>query len=96
MGKSDRGLGSIDVLPAGAAGPEHINLEFIRLNVDVDVFVNLRVNEYRSEGCMTPGISVEGRNTDQAMNANFRLELAVDVLPVYFDRRRFDTGAFAL
>src|SRR5579884_2764494 len=43
--EANRRLRAVDVLAAGAAGPEHVHLQVFGLNVDFDVVVDLRVHE---------------------------------------------------
>src|SRR5690242_5193407 len=91
-----RRIGHIDVLAAGAAGAERIDAEIVRLNIDLDFVVDLRVDEDRSERSVAARVGVEWRNAHQAMHTDFRLEQPVGVFAVDFEGNGLDARAFTL
>src|SRR6185312_7578917 len=95
MRKSHGGFCPVDVLASRAAGAENIYLQIFRLDVDLDVLVDLRIHENGGERSMPPRIGVKWRDANQAMDADLRLQLPVNVLAADFDRSRLNTGAFA-
>ena len=91
-----RGIGHVDVLAAGAARAERIDAQIVRLDIDLDLVVHLRVDEDGGERRVPPRIGVERRDAHQAMHADLGLQHAVGVVAVDFEGDRLDAGAFAL
>ncbi len=71
-------------------------LQIVRLDIDVDIVFDLRINEHRRERRVPPRVGVEGRNPHQPMHADLRLQQPVRVFALDFERGRFDARAFAL
>ena len=89
------GIGHVDVLAAGAAGAEGIDAQVLVLDIDLDFVVHLREDEDAGEGGVAARVGVEGRDADQAVDADFGLQQAVGVLAVDFEGGALDAGAFA-
>src|ERR1051326_7501719 len=96
VGHAHSRLRAIHVLAAGAAGAEDVDAKVFGLDIDVDVVFDLRVDEDGREGSMASRVGVEGRDADEAMDADFRLQQSVGIFAVDFDGGGFDAGAFAV
>src|SRR6185437_9463369 len=83
--EAHRRFGAIDMLAAGPAGAKNVDLQIVRLYVDLDVLVDLRIYENRSERGVPARIGIKRRNANQAVNTDLRLQLPVDVLAADFD-----------
>jgi hypothetical protein len=59
MGEAHRGIGFVDVLPAGAAGAIRVDAQIGFVNFHLDGVIDFRINEQRSKRSMTPRIGVE-------------------------------------
>ena len=57
---ANRRIGAVDVLAAGARGPEGIHANVLGLDVDLDFVVDLRINEHGSKRSVPPRVRVEG------------------------------------
>src|SRR5271167_3353754 len=80
MGKAHGRVGLVDVLTAGAAGAEGIDSEIDGIDYDLDLVVDRRENEDRSERSVAARVSVERRDAHQPVNASFGLEITVGVV----------------
>jgi hypothetical protein len=78
-----------------AAGAESVNAQVVGLDVDFDPIVNFGNDEGGGEGGVAASGLVEGRNTDQAMDAAFAGEHAVGVFTFDLDCGGFYAGFFA-
>src|ERR1039457_617241 len=89
------GIGHVDMLSAGAAGPECIDAQVLFLDIDLDFVVHLREDEDAGEGGVTARVGVEGRDAHQAVDADFGLQQAVGVLAVDLEGGALDARTFA-
>ena len=90
------GLGTVDVLPARSARPVDVDPEVPRVDLDVDVVVDLRRHVHRRERGVTPMSGVERRLPHQAVYAGLGAQPSVGVLPGESDRGALDTGHLGL
>ena len=89
------GIRHVDVLAARAAGAERVDAEIVQLDIDLDLVVDLREDEYGRERGVTPRGRIERRDAHQAMHADLRLQHAISIGAVDFERGGLDAGAFA-
>ena len=82
MRDADRRLGLVDVLAAGAARPKHVDAQIGWIELDLDVVVDLRRNEYGGERRMAPMTRVERRLAHEAVHARLGAQPTVRVLAV--------------
>src|SRR5690606_12991469 len=95
VGDTDGTVGGIDVLATGTRGAIGIDTAVALVDLDLDRVVDHRVDANRGKGSVTPRIGVERRDANQAMNAGFRLQPAVGVVPLDLIGRRLDARLFA-
>src|SRR6185295_11219414 len=87
-----RRVGGVDVLAAGAGGAIGVDAAVALLDVDLDVFVDDRINPYAGKAGVAPRVAVVGRDAHQPVHAGLGLEPAVGVLAFEENGRRFDAG----
>ena len=87
-----RGVGPIDVLAAGAAGAVGVDAKVVGLDVDLDLFVDLGIDEDGGEGGVPARVGVERRDAHQPMHADFRAQQPVGILALDGKRSRLETG----
>ena len=73
MGEAHRGTGLVDMLAAGAAGPEGVDAQVFFLDVDGDIVIGLGIDKDRGKGGVAPATGVKGGDADQAVDAALRL-----------------------
>ena len=54
MGHSHRGIGFVDMLSSGSAGPVSVYAQVGSIDIHLNIVINLRYNEYRSERRVAP------------------------------------------
>ena len=86
MQDTDRGVGLVDVLTAGAGGTVRGDFEIRFVDLDLDAVIKLGHDFDGSKRGLSSAGCVERRNADKAVNAVFALEVAVCV--VAFDQDR--------
>jgi len=64
-----RGIGAVDVLPAGARGAVGVHSQLGRVDRDLDRLVDLGIDEYARERGVAARVRVERRLAHQAMHA---------------------------
>ncbi len=89
------GVRLVHVLAARAAGPVGVDAQVLGTDVHLDGIVENREAEDRGEGGMPPGVRIERRDADQAVDARLCLEVAVGVGAVHLDGHALDP-AFGL
>src|SRR5579871_3779836 len=67
MREANRGFGPVHMLAAGAAGTKHVDLNILRLQIDFNVLVDLRINEHGGKGRVAARICVEWGDAHQPM-----------------------------
>ena len=82
--------------PPAPPDAERIDAQIVRLDVDFDLVVDLRVDENRGERRVAARVGVERRDAHQAVHADLGLQQAVGVLAVDFESDGLDARAFAL
>ena len=95
MGDTDRGIGLVDVLAAGARRAVGIDPAVGLVDLNADFVVNVGINADRGKTGMAARVAVKRRNPHQTVNAGFRLEPAVCVVSADFDGCRLQPGNVA-
>ena len=72
VGEAHRRAGLVDVLAAGAAGPEGVDAQVLFLDVDFDAVVHLGQHLDRGKGGVAAAAGVEGGDAHQAVDAAIR------------------------
>ena len=72
----------VDVLAAFAAAAIEFPFQIGRADLDLDTVVDQGVDEDRGKGRMPPGVGIEGRDTDEAMDPAFGFEKTIRERPV--------------
>ena len=80
------------MLAAGAAGTEHLHLDFLGTDLNFAVVLDFRHDLQGGKAGLPPGIGIEGAHPHQAVYAVFALEIAVGVVPLDEDGGGFDAG----
>src|SRR5207245_7500818 len=80
VGHADGRVGLVDFLAARAGGPEGVDAHVVGIEIDVDVFVDLGIDEDAGKRGVPPRVGVEGRDAHQPVHAYFRLEPPVGVV----------------
>jgi hypothetical protein len=92
---ADGGFDFVNVLTAFAAGAECIDAEIFGTDVDFDFVVHFGYHKDGSEGSVTAGGLVEGRDADQAVHSGFANEHAIGIFTGELNRGVLDAGLFA-
>ena len=95
VGDPDRGIGRVDVLPARTRCPVGVDLEIGRVDLDVDIVVDHRIDPDRAEAGVTPRRAVIRAYTYQPVDAALGLGIAIGVLALDQQRRALDPGLVA-
>src|SRR5581483_1746650 len=95
MREAHGGVGLVDVLSAGTARPVRIDAEVLVADLDLDLLLDVGKHEDRRERRLPPGIRVERRDADQAVDAGLGLRIAVRIRALDGERRALDARAFA-
>src|SRR6185437_774206 len=95
IGQTHGAVGLVDVLAARTGRAVRVGTEIFVFDRDFDLVVDHGKDPDRGEAGLPPGVGIERRDADEAMDAAFRLKPAIGVVAEYADRRRFDAGALA-
>jgi hypothetical protein len=95
VGDPNRRLGLVDVLAAGAGGPEHVDAQVRGIDVDLDRIVHFRIDVHRCEGRVATAAGIERRLAYQPVDAGFGAQVAVGVLAIHLDGGALDPGDIA-
>ena len=79
---ADRGLGPVDVLTARPARPIDVDAQIGRVDVDLDVVLDLGRDEHRGEGRVATIAGVERRLAHEAVDPGLGAQPAVGVFAV--------------
>jgi hypothetical protein len=90
-----RGLGTVDVLAAGTAGPVDIHPQIRRIDLDVDIIIDLRGDEHRGKRGMPAVAGVERRLAHEPVYAGFGAQPAIGMVTAHVHRRALDPGHLA-
>ena len=96
MRDSDCALGFIDVLTARARRAVGIDFQVFFVDYDIDIVVDFRHNFKGSKARMAAFIRIEGRYSDQSVDAHFGFEVAVSVFSLNCKSNGFYTGFFSV
>ncbi len=77
MGHADGRLGLVDMLPAGAGGPEQVDAQFTRVDLDLDI-IRFRQDRNRAGRGMNPALRFGFRYPLHPVGAAFELEPRVN------------------
>src|SRR5688572_6448606 len=91
MGDPDGTVSDIHVLSAGSGRTIRVDAQFLVLDVDLDVLIDLRRDEHRRERSLATSAGVEWRNSNKAMHTAFGRKQTVGVIALDSKRRRLDT-----
>ena len=80
--QAHRGVGLVDVLPAGSAGAVGVDPEVLVLDLDLYVLVYLRDRLHRGERRLAALVRVKRRDSHEAVDAALGLEHAESVRPL--------------
>src|SRR5690606_31821508 len=69
-------VGGVHGLAAGPAGAVDVDPDVLRIDLDVDVVVDLRHDLHRGEGRVAPALGVEGAHPHEAVHAALHAEPA--------------------
>src|SRR5690606_30751839 len=95
VGDAHRRLGLVDVLATGARGAVDVGPEVGRIDLDVDVVVDLGRHEHRGEAGVAAVVRIEPRLAYQPVHPGLGLEPAVGVLALDPEGGRLDARHFA-
>src|SRR6476659_1310080 len=88
------GVGLVDVLSAGARCAIGVDAQVGRIDVELDRFVHLGIDEHAREGRMPSRVRVERTLAHEPVHAGLRAEEPVRVFAVGLDRRALDARHF--
>ena len=80
------------MLSACTAGTVGVNTDVIRVNLYVNVFLDVRHDIAGHKGGLALSRSVKGRYADQTVHTVFRAQVTVGIFPVNLHCNRLDTG----
>ena len=96
MRDPDRALRLVDVLPAGAAGPERVDLEVGVVDLDLDGVVHHRIDPHAGKAGLPARRRIERADPHQAMHPGLGLQPAIGIQPRHLKRRRLDARLLAV
>ncbi len=92
MGDAHGTAGFVDMLAAGAAGPEDVDPQVLFVDLDHDFVVEFGIDEHRGKRGVALAAGVERRDAHQSVNAGLRLEIAVGVVARHGEGSALDAG----
>ena len=95
VGESDRRVGLVDVLAAGALGPVGVDPDLVPVELDLDVVLGLRQDLDERERRLPPVLRIERADAHEAMDAAFGTEPAVGAPAVDLDGHALEPGLLA-
>ena len=95
VGQAHGGVGLVDVLAAGAGRAVGVDAHVRRIDLDLDLVVDHRIDPDRGEAGVAPGVRVERRDAHQPVDAGLGLQPAVGVGARDLYGRRLDAGLLA-
>ena len=84
------------MLTARTAASVGINAQILRVDLDIQIFFDIRHNIQGYERGLTLALGVEGGNPDKTVYAFFRFQIAVSVFAVYLEGNGLDARFFAV
>ena len=93
---ADGRVGRVDVLAASARRTIGVNLEVALADLDVDRVIDHWIDPAGREAGMPPRRRIVGADADETMDAAFRLEPAIGIMPLDQNRGGLDAGFFAV
>ena len=95
MRDADRRLRLVDVLAAGAARAKHVDAQIRRIQLDLDIVVDLRRHEHGGERRVPSVSRIERRLAHEAVHAELGAQPAVRILAAHVNRRALDARNLA-
>ena len=95
VGDTDRTVGLVDVLAAGARSPVGVDAQVLFLVFHLDLVIDHGIDPYRGKAGVAPGLRIERRDAHQPVHAAFVLQPAIGVRAGDLQRGRFQPGFFA-
>ena len=89
---ADGRIGLVDVLAARSRSTEGVDAEVGIVDFDLDLVIEHGVHEHGGEGGMPPGLRIEGRDPDQAVDALLGPQIPVRVIAGDLDGHALDAG----
>ena len=84
------------MLTACTAASVGINAQIFRVDLDIQIFFDIRHNIQGYERGLTLALGVEGGNPDKTVYAFFRFQITVSVLAIYLEGNGLDARFFAV
>ena len=94
VGNTHRRFGTVNVLTARAGRAINVNAQIRRVDFDINIIINFRINKRGAERRVATTAGVKRALTHQAVNASFCTQPAVSVIAGDFDRHGFNTRHF--
>jgi hypothetical protein len=90
-----RGISGVDVLSARSSSAIGVDAQVFVLDLDFDVFVDLRINKKRSKGSVSSRRLIKRRNPNEPVNSGFRRKQPVRILAFNSERHAFQPSFLA-
>ena len=94
VGNTHRRFGTVNVLTARAGRAINVNAQIRRVDFDINIIINFRINKRGAERRVATTAGVKRAFTHQAVNAGFCTQPAVSVIAGDFDSHGFNTRHF--
>ena len=95
VGDAHRRIGLVDVLSARTASAVSIDAQVGRVDLDLDGFVDFRVDEHARKGGVAAVARIEWRLAHQPVDAGLGAQWAVGIVAGHFERGALDARDFA-
>src|SRR3989454_2052834 len=95
VGDAHRAVGAVDVLAASARGAVGVDAQVSGVDLHLERFVDLGIDEHAGEGRMPARIGIERALTHQAVDAGLSTKLAVRIVAVDLQGRALDARHLA-
>ena len=94
VGDTHRRFGTVNVLTARTRSAVNVNTQVRRVDIDINIIVNFRVDKRRAERRMATTAGVERAFTHQAMYTGFSTQPTVSIFASNSDGHGFNTRHF--
>ena len=94
VGDTHRRFCTVNVLTARTRGTVNVNTQIRRVDIDIDIIVNFRVDKRRTERRMATAAGVERTLTNQTVYASFSTQPTVSIFSSDSDGHGFNTRHF--
>ena len=96
VGDAHGGVGSVDVLAAGAGGAVGVDAQILGANLDLPVVLDDGADVQRRKRRVPPRVGVEGGDAHQAVHAALAFQIAVGVVAGDLEGHRLDARLVAV